>query len=306
MIGIRERRAVLDELARLDPETDDQRITALCMGRVFGDPFFLGALFAEAFWRQAASPPIAKIMYRANRGDTMTQPAKRVADSLVMLGIVYRHGWQSEIGAKTLDRVAAIHERFGIREDEMRYTLGSLMFEPVRLTEQFGITALTPAEARASYVFWKHVGEQWSLTVEDEETFRAWWTEYERTTYRHTDEGAAVARAIADEFAARWFPRPLRFLGHQLLRAVADDHLLKSVDMPRATLPSRVAVRVLLWSYTRGRRILPRRTDGLVSPWNKAYGGGEPDPLTVGPDWAKGLVREGDWKARREAETPTA
>lgn len=129
---------------------------------------------------------------------------------------------------------------------------------------------------------------RWSIPVEDEATFRAWMGDYEKEIYRHTDDGGAVARAIADEFPSRWFPRPLQYLGHQLLRAASDDHLLKSVNMPPPAPAARRAVPWVLRSYTRGRRVLPRATDGLVSPWNAAYGGGEPDPLTVGRIGRKG------------------
>jgi hypothetical protein len=78
---------------------------------------------------------------------------------------------------------------------------------------------------------------------------------------RHTEwtaEGAACTRAVLDQFAARWFPRPLHFLGRAMLTSFYGEPIRRvhHIDPPG---PATVALmRAGLRSYvTAKERILP-------------------------------------------------
>jgi hypothetical protein len=292
--ALRARRSALAEIARLDPEVDDHRITSLVLGRVFSDAFFHQALFSVAYWRQTAVETIAPILARRGRGDTLAGVRKRNDDTLLFFGLIYRDGHRSAEGTRTIDRLAKIHKTFDIPMDDYRYTIATLCFEPVRLPEQLGIDALTAREQRAMFLFWRQVGREWGVDIPEEQAaFRRWFHDYERRTYKLTDDGIAIAKAMERAFTDRFTPGPLREVGSQFLRSLADEHLLASVGMqPPHPVMKRASV-LAVRAYLNGRRLVPgpARDDMLIAPWTREYGH-TPDSSEVGPTWARNIQAE--------------
>jgi hypothetical protein len=287
--GLRERRAVLRELDGLDPETDYHRITQIALGRLFCDAFFHQALFTVAYWRQTAVQTIAPVLVRRGYGNTLTETRKRNDDTLLFFGLIYRDGPCSAAGKRTIGRLAEIHKTFDIPMDDYRYTIASLSFEPLRIPELLGVRGLTAKEARALFLFWREVGREWGVDLpEEQEELRAWFHAYERRTYVRSDDGIAIARAMERAFLDRWAPGRLRPLGAQVLRALADDHLLNAVDLRPAHPVVKRLTALAVAAYLRGRRLLPgpARDDLLMTPWTQEYGQ-IPDSSAVGPKWAR-------------------
>jgi hypothetical protein len=288
---MRDRRAALRELDRLDPETDHHRMTQIVLGRIFCDGFFHQALFTVAYWRQTAVETIAPVLVRRGYGNTITETRKRNDDTLLFFGLIYRDGPESAEGQRTIRRLAEIHKTFDIPMDDYRYTIASLCFEPVRLPGLMGVKGLTEREARAIFLFWRSVGRQWGVQIPEEQAeFRTWFHDYEQRTYRRTEDGIAIAKAMEKAFLDRWAPGPLRPLGQQLLRAMSDDHLLQAVDMPPAHPIMKMVLNQAVAAYLKGRRLLPgpARADLLIAPWTEEYGR-IPDSSEVGPKWAKDI-----------------
>jgi hypothetical protein len=288
--GLRARRDVLRELDRLDPETDYHRMTQIVLGRIFCDGFFHQALFTVAYWRQTSVETIAPVLVRRGYGNTLTETRKRNDDSLLFFGLIYRDGPESAEGQRTISRLAEIHKTFDIPMDDYRYTIASLCFEPVRLPALLGVKrGLTDREARAIFLFWRGVGRQWGLDIPEEQAeFRAWFHDYEKRTYRRTEDAIAITRAMEKAFLDRWAPGPLRPIGAQLLRAMSDDHLLDTVDLKPAHPAMKRVLSLAIAAYLRGRRVIPGpvRDDLLMAPWTEEYGT-IPDSSVVGPKWAK-------------------
>jgi hypothetical protein len=184
-----ERRDVLRELERLDPEQDAHRITQLVLGRIFCDAFFHQALFTVAYWRQTAVETIAPVLARRGYGDTLRSTRKRNDDSLLFFGLIYRDGHHTPEGGRTIGRLAEIHKSFSIPLDDYRYTIASFCYEPLRIPELLGVKGLTDREARAMYLFWMGVARRWGIDIpEDQVAFRRWFHAYEQRTYRRTAE----------------------------------------------------------------------------------------------------------------------
>jgi len=276
-------------LDRLDPETDAHRMTQIVLGRIFCDGFFHQALFTVAYWRQTSVETIAPVLARRGYGNTLTETRKRNDDSLLFFGLIYRDGPCSAEGKRTIARLTEIHKTFDIPMDDYRYTIASLCFEPMRLPEVMGVRGLTERELRAVFLFWRGVGRQWGLDIpEEQEEFRAWFYAYEQRTYRRTEDGIAIARAMEKAFLDRWAPGVLRPVGAQLLRAMATDDLLQAVDMRPAHPVMKRLSSLAVAAYLRGRRLIPGpvREDLLMTPWTAEYGA-IPDSSVVGPKWAK-------------------
>lgn len=303
---LRARRELLGELRRLDPERDFDLMARLVVGHVFSDAFFVDTLFTVAYWRQIAVRTIAPVLHQGGRGRTY-DTTKRVNDTLLFFGFIYRDGHQSEEAGATIDRLAAMHERFPIPPDDFRYTTASLCFEAVRIPEILGCRGLTGDEARALFLFWRAVGRRWGIDVPEEQAaFRAWMEQYERDTYERTPHGPAMATAMADDYCRRFFPGPLRSLGYTILRCCSDDLLLDTVGQPHPSAAARAVVGRLVGAYVAGRRLVPASSGSqLLRPWNQEYGAGL-DPGVVGPDWARsvGPADRRSTTAGRTARTP--
>jgi hypothetical protein len=291
-LEIRARRAVLTELETLDPEIDDHRITQIVLGSMFSDAFFHQALFTVAYWRQVAVASIAPVIARRGVGDTLSNTRKRTDDTLLFFGFIYRDGYAAEPGTATIDRLSEIHKTFPeITMDDYRYTIATLCFEPVRIPEILGVRGLTAKEQRALFLFWTRVAERWGVRIpEGQAEFRAWFHDYERRSYRRSQDAVDVALAMEKAFLDRWAPGPLRPVGQQVLRAFSDAPLLDAVDMPPANPAMKKLVALAVDGYLRGRRIVPGpRTDMLCAPWAKHEYGAVPAPSEVGPAWAAGI-----------------
>lgn len=286
----RARRRMLAEYEALDPEVDYKKINQFLVGRIFADPLFFDAIFIESYWRQTAVRTIAPVLHMAGQSyDT----DKRVDDTLLFFGFIYRDGPDTERGGQTIDRLAAIHQGFPIPPDDYRYTCASLCFEPGRVPEVIGCPGLTEGEKRASFLFWREVGRRWGMDIpEDQAEFLAWFEQYERDTYELTEHSPAIAVAMADDFCKRFFPGPLKKLGYIVLRSMGTDDLCDAVGQPRVKPFTRKAVGKAIGVYIRARRFLPASaTDRFLGPWSKLYGH-EPVPEEIGPNWATDLTAE--------------
>ena len=299
------RRAVNRRLAALNPETDYHEISKLVVGRVFADAFFNDALFTVAYWRQIAVRTIAPVLHQSGRGKTY-QTTKRVDDTLLFFGFLYRDGWQTARAGATIDRLAAIHERFQIPPDDFRYTLSGLCFEAVRIPEILGCRVLSDNEARALFLFWREVGRRWGVEVPEEQAaFRAWMAHYENTVYARTPEGPLLATAMGDDFCRRFFPGPLKRLGYTLLRCCADEHLLDTVGQAHPSKAARKIVGLFVRAYAAFRRLIPASSGPqLLRQWNREYGEAL-DPMAIGPDWARTIAPE-DRRHAKAGQCPFA
>jgi len=294
----RSRRGVFAELERLDPERDNHRMTQLVAGRVLSDPLFVNALMTVTIWRTVAIRGVAPILHQRGK---MYETGKRVDDSLLFFGFFYRDGWRSERAGATIDRLAAIHEQFNTRPDDYLYVIALASFEPLRIGELLGVTALTEREARALFVFWCDLGRRWGIEgvpgsaaapagPEGQAEFRAWMEEYERTEFALTRYSPALATVLGDNFCKRFFPGPLKGLGYTFLRCLSTDDLLDALNQPHPPPAARKAVAVAVAAYLRARRIVPASADNrFLGPWTSLYGH-EPTPEEIGPEWAKDIT----------------
>lgn len=281
-------RRVRAELARLDPELDNERMTHLLLEVRYGNSLFAAAAYTLAFLRQMSIPSIARTVHRGGTGDIMRVTRQRNDDTLVFFGEIMRCGYSSERGGEVIDRLNEIHSRYRISNDQNLYTLASLTLEAQRIADVLGMPVMSERELDALYYFWRGVGERMGITdVPGSSTeFMAWTLRYERDNAEFTAGGRAVADVMIADFAAR-FPRPLRRAGSILLLSICDDELL---DAHRLSRPSRWQKTIALQAlrgYLFSARVLPDPSD---RSWVDLFGG-----TTAYPDFTRiGQRRDGD------------
>lgn len=219
--------AIRRRIAALDPVADNEEAARLTFEVLYGDPIAVHAGYLIGFSRQVAVPGIAHVIYRGGAGENLRDVAGRTDDSLALLGAFFHWGHSSPRGRAAIARMEQIHKRFAITDEQKLYTLATLIFEGERIGRQLGFTPFTANQREASWRFWRGVAEQMplgGLPPTAEELWR-WMLEYEREHWRYTDDGRRVVDRFFEDWTTRWFPRPARGLGRQILLALMDEDL---------------------------------------------------------------------------------
>ena len=244
MLGPGVARWARTEIAALDSHADARRITQLSFEARVGSPLLIHAMFSLAFARQVAVPEIAEILYRDGRGLIMRNPRKRNGETLVRFGELFHEG----VDGDAIERISRAHRPYPITNDLNLYTLATLACEPRRVSRRLlGRDFFSAHEVRAHHTFWRQVGEALGITgiPAGPDEFMAFFEEFEQRRYAPTVAGRAVTRALADEFAARWFPRGLAGPARNAFFALFDERLLAThgVRTDRAAPLVRAGVR---------------------------------------------------------------
>jgi hypothetical protein len=274
-----------NEIATLDPVTDNERIMHLSSEVRFGDPVLAGALLTVGFSRQMAVPSIAAVVHRRGRAPIMTDTRKRTNDTLVFFGEFIRHGHSTAEGRAAIERLNELHAPYPIRNDQMLYTLASQTFDPIRIPALLGLDPLTQKEKDAGFHFWQGVGRRMGVTdlPATIEECSAWMQDYERENWAWSEGGEAVARALIDDFAARWLPTGLQRVARELTHALMEDEMLDTLHLKRPRASTRALARTLGRGYFTARAILPDPKDRI---WTDSFGaeyGHCPHMPDVGP-----------------------
>ncbi len=279
-----------EEIARLDPVRDYERLARLAFEVRFGLPIVAAAFYTVSFARQVAVPSIATILYRGGGSPAMNDVRKRNDDTLVFFGEFFEHGPSSDEGEAFIARLNEIHGQFPIKAQDYSYTLDTIIAEGERTSRLVGVEPLNFSEKLATFEFWRAVGER--MGIEDlpssyEDAFeRA--QAYEREHWAPTKAGAAVARSVMEDYVARWLPRRFVPVGFRAICVLLGPELRAIHGFPE---PGPVMERLVvagLATYLRLQRLLP---DPPLRPIRESFGGaygGCPVPAELG---YRGAVR---------------
>jgi hypothetical protein len=253
----------LDEIRRLDPDRDHQRIVYLDV--CFEFPWDTTRALELALYRTYAVPSIGRLL--ASTGELTERPQKRYDDTDLILSTICEHGYDSPTGRDAIRRMNGIHRRFEISNDDYLYVLSAVTFEPIRWNVRFGWRRLLDVERLATFVFWREVGRRMGIRgiPGDYDAFERFNVEYERQHFAQTHEGSAVGIATRDLFLS-WFRVPPR-LGAPFMHALMDAPLRRAMgfrDPPRGV---ELAVETALSARARVVSRLPaRRRPRLRTP----------------------------------------
>src|SRR5689334_14235294 len=128
------RSRVLDEIRRLDPEADCQRVVFL--SSCFDFPFDTTRALEFALFRTYGSPSISRLLDRT--GEFGQRAQKRYDDTDLIVSELMEHGYESDRGRRALRRMNAIHGRFTIANEDFLYVLSTFVFEPIRWNARYG------------------------------------------------------------------------------------------------------------------------------------------------------------------------
>jgi hypothetical protein len=271
--------ALKRRIAALDPDEDHEEVARLTLEVLYGDPIGVHAGLLLGFSRQVAVPSIARVIYRGGGGDTLRDIARRIDDTLALFGAFLKWGPSSPAGRAAIARMERIHARFPITDEQKRYTLATLIFEPDRIAEHLGLDQFTDGQREAIWRFWLGVAEQMPLggLPAMPAELRRWMLDYEREHWRYTNDGRRVVERFFEDWTTRWFPRPARELGRQILLAMMDDALRAALRLEAPSKHLQRLVRASARASSPLMLVRPYRSDRSWQDYFGRHHPGTPD-----------------------------
>jgi hypothetical protein len=249
---------ILDEIRRLRPERDHQRIVFL--STCYDFPFDTTRALEFALFRTFAVPSISALLDRT--GEFRTRAQKRYDDTDIIVSELMERGYDSDRGKRALRRMNQLHGRFVIANADFLYVLSTFVFEPIRWNRRFGWRPLCEQERLGYFHFWRAVGRRMDIhgIPGDYDEFERFNREYERKHFRFTDANARVGSATRELFVD-WMPRPFAPVVRRVIYALLDDPLIEAFGFPRPARwmrrlvvgGLRLRARVLRWLPARRR-----------------------------------------------------
>ena len=229
----------LQEILRLDPQRDHQRIVHLDVCYEF--PFDTTRSLEFALFRTYCVPGISGLL--DSTCEFVKHPQKRYDDTDVIVSELMEWGYENGRGAQALARMNRIHGHFNIANEHFVYVLSTFIFEPIRWNARFGWRTMCEQEKLAFFYFWREVGKRMGMhaipeTYKDCERFNI---EYERQNFRYADSNARIGAATRDLFVS-WVPAPLRPVVRHVIYALLDEPVRLAFGFPNALPGLRSAV----------------------------------------------------------------
>jgi len=150
---------ILEEIRRLDPERDHQRIVFLSSCHDF--PFDTTRALEFALFRTYCVPSISKLL--DTTGEFVACPQKRYDDTDIIVSELMEWGYESDRGRRALRRMNRIHRRFDISNEDYLYVLSTFVYEPIRWNERYGWRPMCEQERLGFFHFWREVGRRMGI-----------------------------------------------------------------------------------------------------------------------------------------------
>ncbi len=250
------RDAILDEIKKLDPARDHQRIVFLSTCHAF--PFDTTRALEFALFRTFCVPSVSSLLERT--GEFQSRPQKRYDDTDIIISEMMEWGYDSERGERALKRMNQLHGRFKIANDNFLYVLSTFTFEPIRWNQRFGWRLMCEQEQLAMFHFWREVGRRMKIEnlPADYAAFERFNRDYEQRHFRYTQANERVGAATVELFVS-WFPRMLSPVVRLAIYALLDPPLIRAFGFPEPSRLMRRLVPATLRLRARAVRLLPQR-----------------------------------------------
>jgi len=182
---------VLDEIQKLDPKSDHERIVYL--SACFDFPFDTTRALEFALFRTFAVPSISAIL--DGTGEFRHRAQKRYDDTDILISELVEYGYQSDRGSRAIRRMNQLHGRFSIPNRDFLYVLSTFIFEPIRWNDRYGWRPMCEAERLSYFYFWREVGQRMHIQEipADYDAFDRFNREFEQERFqfaRPTNESA--------------------------------------------------------------------------------------------------------------------
>jgi mpaB/rubber oxygenase-like protein len=217
------RRGVVEEIERLDPERDFERISFLSTNHDF--PWDVEQALSLAFFKTYGIPTISELLDQT--GEFRERAQKRYDDTELILAEILDNGIDSTRGKEATRRMNRMHGRFPIRNDDYLYVLATFVLVPLRWNRKYGWRRYTKQEELATLNYWQALGRRMNIRdiPASIEKLEAWSDEFERANLRFSESSRHVADDTLGLFLS-WYPAPLRRVLRPVVLSLLEDDLL--------------------------------------------------------------------------------
>ncbi|MEU2031311.1 oxygenase MpaB family protein [Nocardia amamiensis] len=255
------------EIARLDPDVDAERIVRLTTTQLLPRSLMVvHLLYTIGFVRFAGPPEAAAPVDRDGAGMLYEHGIRRADETMFHLFSWIDDGVTSRASGESMTYVRNWHSSVARAWPMPTHTflhsaVVFALFYDRLLRRVAGAPGLTETERRAQYSHWHRVSEGMGIaevprTWQEAETYLE---NYEHgPDFAYSPEGQRLANALIDQFATRWFPRPLQWLGRWLALALCEDHVVSTLRLAAPPEAFTTAVRGIarIGAFAR-RHLLP-------------------------------------------------
>jgi hypothetical protein len=267
------RRGVVQEIERLDPEKDYERISFLSTNHDF--PWDVEQSLSLAFFKTYGIPTISELLDRT--GEFRERAQKRYDDTELVLAEIFDNGMDSERGREANRRLNRMHGRYAIRNEDYLYVLATFVLVPLRWNRKYGWRRYTRQEELATLNYWRALGRRMNIREIPDSIaeLERWSDQFERDNLRFSESSRHVAEDTLGLFLS-WYPAPLRPLIRPAVLALLDDELLDAFGYSHPPAWLRRALDLALRARARVVARLPRRTKPhlITKRRHRAYPGG--------------------------------
>jgi ER-bound oxygenase mpaB/B'/Rubber oxygenase, catalytic domain len=266
-------RGVVEEIERLDPGRDFERISFLSTNHDF--PWDVEQSLSLAFFKTYGIPSISALLDCS--GEFRERAQKRYDDTELILAEILDNGIDSNRGKEATRRMNRMHGRFQIRNEDFLYVLATFVLVPLRWNRKYGWRRYTKQEELATLNYWHALGRRMNISdIPDSiEELEAWSDEFERANLRFSESSRQVADDTLGLFLS-WYPALLRPLIRPAVLALLDDELLDAFGYHHPPAWLRRALDLALRARARIVARLPRRTKPhlITERRHRGYPGG--------------------------------
>ncbi|MEZ0608162.1 oxygenase MpaB family protein [Fibrella sp. WM1] len=223
--------AVRQELERLDPVRDNQRIVHLLVAYEF--PYDIVRSLELALFHTYASPRVSGLLART--GEFERHGQKRYDDTSRLIAQFMESGYDDEKGQRAIAHMNLIHSHYRIDNADYLFVLATFVTYPINWLRRYGWRALTPNEELALFTFFMEVGRRMNLhdLPDSLSAMQVFTTDYEQRHFRYTESNRRVADATV-RIVEGWFPTWLRFVVKPAASALLTEPLRAAFGYPAA------------------------------------------------------------------------
>lgn len=235
---------IQQRIESLDPEKDYEEIWRLSAG--YGlNQFMLNLVYAITFPNFIATEQGSRAVWRSDGGKIVYKATQRVEQTANNNAIWWWHGPHHPLTKKSVNHINDLHVHyskqfpgdFGHNEDYV-YTLTYTAATMHRLKLRLGRPGFSDKQKKASHLFWQEMSKLFHVEGKPIHSFPTDWDDLMRyneeieSNMRIVPERAnLIAEGCFDQFAFRFFPPGLRWLGRRIPICLSLPTTLKACQI---------------------------------------------------------------------------
>lgn len=271
------RKWIAKRITALDPDTDYDEIWKLSSAYRPND-FMMNLVYAVTFPHFFVREHDAIPLFDEGKGKILADPHKRSDDTSWKMQVWWHYGSHHQKTASNVESINRLHAHYAEtypdsfkHNDSYLYTLCYEAAGMHRLMLRIGLPGYTENEKRAAVMYWarmgtlfRNVGTGGEITgfPDTFDGIMEYMDRYEAEDVAQHAMGPGNARAIIQQFADRYFPKPLHPLVRAWVISLYPDHLVKAYNLKK---PRPLVVKALRAGtaafFVLGEKVLPDPTD---------------------------------------------